>query len=1298
MKQNCKHLLLLLILCSISSISMGQIKKEGPSKSSFTLLSDADGGFVVQCSANGDYVIIGLGENAAVLWQRSTGTYTPLFTEEIEAIANDVNDSGVVVGSFTDPTITGGDRALLSAGYWKNGTWYRLPYPEGYVIPGADYGSTAYGISHDGRTIVGCIYLVDRPKMPYTACVWVDGKFDRYYELPWDESMGGRPNGIAGDGKSAPGWAEKAYNDTQFAYRAPLLFGQKDTATPITSILRSTGEMYALNYDGSKGCGYLPNGPFLWDKASGDIKYLGFLSPSHANGSAVDLSENNTVVGYTFEDMPDTRRAFIWKEDIGMINLTTYASEVYGLDLDGEEFLQAVGISADGRIIYGNTLMGTPFVLLLDGEILPTTPNVVNATPMAGGKSIQVTWRRPVENGMLHIGYNVYRDGEKINETMLSKETLSYVDLDASVGNHCYAVSAVFEVSAADLESKLSAPSCVQVLGDNTCYSVKTTSSTLLYNQIYTVNWSVPSAYLPKNNTDKSDVKSRTDAQIRKMSPMASEKGQDNSQNNAPQRSYIEHPDTLKSLDFVTQIPLTTMTEASIAVIGDYIYAASWNLPAGIYKYDLHGNYVEMFVPSCGTIDELTTDGTYLYAVNKEKKIYKIDVVAKDVIAEIPVSQAPSHICYIPTLDGGNGGFEYGVFDMGFLCKKDGTFIDTAFTGAVGIAGTTYYDGFIYAMEQSGATSFKAQINQYSLETKKFVKMLADLADYSQLSDIEEAFGGGLAVGKSIDGTLCLMAILQDPTGNSVVMLELEKPEGLTGYNVYRNGEKIASDYPYRNYQQLLQEPGQYDYYVTAQWGDCESDTSTHQNVTILPKGECSAPRNLEASSTFNHIDITWDAPLTSPEQTFVGYILYDGEGNKLTQDLITTNRYTAIVPGEGTYKYSVEAFYASSCEARTETVTVDVQFIGECLPVNNLQAKYVETQGVNLTWEAPYFDHPIAMRYDDGVFADAIGITEGGEFMAAIGWLKKDMTLYKDFVMVGLEAFIASVPRSISLLVIIDDTIVVEQSIATSTLRVGEFNYFKLENPILFDAGIDFAVGFRVDNKPQEFPLGIDHGPAKVGFGDLISANNGESWESILYGNWLMAAAITKYRDISPSTTSFSNVQKVSSFTNLDKTTNTVARLGRSRSPLNAQSKAEALKLKGYNVYKADKKLNETILTVTNYNDKNISSGESYTYQVASVWEDCDELKESITINCVGMESENDASLTIYPNPATTVLNIQTLNTINQLRLFDMSGREVLQQGNVNRIDVSKFNAGLYLLKIETNGKTYTRKINILK
>ncbi|WP_299889084.1 T9SS type A sorting domain-containing protein [uncultured Lacinutrix sp.] len=56
-----------------------------------------------------------------------------------------------------------------------------------------------------------------------------------------------------------------------------------------------------------------------------------------------------------------------------------------------------------------------------------------------------------------------------------------------------------------------------------------------------------------------------------------------------------------------------------------------------------------------------------------------------------------------------------------------------------------------------------------------------------------------------------------------------------------------------------------------------------------------------------------------------------------------------------------------------------------------------------------------------------------------------------------------------------------------------------------------------------------------------------------------------------------------------------------------------------------------------------------------------------------------------IFPNPAKDVITIKGLeNNLNRVEVYSVSGQKIITKTS-NRIDVSKFNSGIYILKIET-------------
>jgi len=79
------------------------------------------------------------------------------------------------------------------------------------------------------------------------------------------------------------------------------------------------------------------------------------------------------------------------------------------------------------------------------------------------------------------------------------------------------------------------------------------------------------------------------------------------------------------------------------------------------------------------------------------------------------------------------------------------------------------------------------------------------------------------------------------------------------------------------------------------------------------------------------------------------------------------------------------------------------------------------------------------------------------------------------------------------------------------------------------------------------------------------------------------------------------------------------------------------------------------------------------------------------------GIEDTDFArNIRLYPNPATTKLNISGLTTVGETTatIFDISGRQMLTTVmNANAIDISRLQAGMYLLKLTTAEGTFTQR-----
>ena len=84
--------------------------------------------------------------------------------------------------------------------------------------------------------------------------------------------------------------------------------------------------------------------------------------------------------------------------------------------------------------------------------------------------------------------------------------------------------------------------------------------------------------------------------------------------------------------------------------------------------------------------------------------------------------------------------------------------------------------------------------------------------------------------------------------------------------------------------------------------------------------------------------------------------------------------------------------------------------------------------------------------------------------------------------------------------------------------------------------------------------------------------------------------------------------------------------------------------------------------------------------------------------IDCPVLSTEQFVTnaISIFPNPVNSILAISTPNSesIEQLSIYDLVGK-VLQQLNQQNINVSQLQNGIYILKVEANGKTYQLKFS---
>jgi len=127
-----------------------------------------------------------------------------------------------------------------------------------------------------------------------------------------------------------------------------------------------------------------------------------------------------------------------------------------------------------------------------------------------------------------------------------------------------------------------------------------------------------------------------------------------------------------------------------------------------------------------------------------------------------------------------------------------------------------------------------------------------------------------------------------------------------------------------------------------------------------------------------------------------------------------------------------------------------------------------------------------------------------------------------------------------------------------------------------------------------------------------------------------------------------------------------------------------------GYNLYRDNVKVNGSLIQTSNTTDMVPGFG-TYIYNVTTVY---DEGESAFSNNFeidfyFGIDEMQQIEARIYPNPANHRVIIETSEDIEQLTLHSIDGKNVMtveQAGTEIQLDVSKLEAGLYLLKLRSS------------
>ncbi len=93
----------------------------------------------------------------------------------------------------------------------------------------------------------------------------------------------------------------------------------------------------------------------------------------------------------------------------------------------------------------------------------------------------------------------------------------------------------------------------------------------------------------------------------------------------------------------------------------------------------------------------------------------------------------------------------------------------------------------------------------------------------------------------------------------------------------------------------------------------------------------------------------------------------------------------------------------------------------------------------------------------------------------------------------------------------------------------------------------------------------------------------------------------------------------------------------------------------------------------------------------------ECSEMSECFKILALGTETFSSPTVTIFPNPASSSIQIgqSNLTDINEIIITDMTGKTVFQQnGGVSTVNIEYLTPGIYLIRLLSGEKVYSEKL----
>lgn len=298
-----------------------------------------------------------------------------------------------------------------------------------------------------------------------------------------------------------------------------------------------------------------------------------------------------------------------------------------------------------------------------------------------------------------------------------------------------------------------------------------------------------------------------------------------------------------------------------------------------------------------------------------------------------------------------------------------------------------------------------------------------------------------------------------------------------------------------------------------------------------------------------------------------------------------------------------------------------------------------------------------------DGENADAIGLISGGTFYGAARFPSELTSIFENYKIESVDVYINDVPTILKLTIWNAGTTTSPGAILHQQTFVptsASWNTITLDNPLTI-SGSDIWVGFEVVHNAGLFILGVDGNPS-VPDGNWIS-QDALNWEHLsdyeINGNWNIRANISyngmNWLSVSPKSGLLSEgmVQDIT-----------------------ASFNTEGLEIGSYTAN----------LRITSNDAENPLVIVPVTLQV-------------VLVNFV--DEPEVVQVNLFPNPASTYVQVLAGEQIDRISIIDMSGKVVSMEkvSNLSAVlDLSGLNSGMYIIQVITNQGLFNQRLQIHK